>query len=111
MGYDLLGSTAGGQWSNLQQAALVCAALAAQKNYNSLYLNCIYCSAERSEMMRDGFAKAGKKLDMGKSCIRFRQADDLALDAIADVIGSITPEEFSATAQAARRELHSGGPR
>jgi uncharacterized protein YdhG (YjbR/CyaY superfamily) len=74
---------------------LVYAALAAQKNYNALYLNCAYASAERTEQLRRAFADAGKKLDMGKSCIRFQRADDLPLDAIAREIGSTTPEEFA----------------
>ena len=68
--------------------------LAAQKNYNSLYLNCVYASKERMEKLKAGFAAAGKKLDMGKSCIRFQRADDLALDVIRDEIGSVSPDEF-----------------
>jgi uncharacterized protein YdhG (YjbR/CyaY superfamily) len=73
---------------------LAYAGLAAQKNYNSLYLTCVYASKERTEKLTAAFAAAGKKLDMGKSCIRFRKADDLALDAIRDEIASTTPEEF-----------------
>ena len=70
------------------------AGLAAQKNYNSLYLNCVYYSDERMERLKAGFAAAGKKLDMGKSCIRFKKAGDLAFDAIRAEIASITPNEF-----------------
>jgi uncharacterized protein YdhG (YjbR/CyaY superfamily) len=81
---------------------LVYAALAAQKSYNALYLNCVYPSAERTERLREAFAAAGKKLDMGKSCIRFQRADDLPLDAIAREIGSTTPEEFARLNAAAR---------
>ena len=81
---------------------LVYAALAAQKNYNALYLNCVYPSAERTERLRQAFAAAGKKLDMGKSCIRFQRADDLPLDAIAREVGSTTPEEFVGVTDAAR---------
>lgn len=73
---------------------LAFAALAAQKNSNSLYLNCVYASKERSERLKAAFAAAGKKLDMGKSCIRFKKADDLALDAIAEEIASTTPDEY-----------------
>ena len=81
---------------------LVYAGLAAQKNYNALYLNCVYASAERTERLRQAFARAGKKLDIGKSCIRFKRADDLPLDAIAREIGSMTPEEFAGMSDAAR---------
>ena len=70
------------------------AALAAQKNSNSLYLNCVYASKERTERFKQAWAAAGKKLDMGKSCIRFKKADDLALDLLSEEIASITPDEF-----------------
>src|SRR5688572_23836022 len=81
---------------------LAYAALAAQKNSNSLYLNCVYASKERTERLKAAFAAAGKKLDMGKSCIRFKQADDLELDAIRDEIASTTPEEYIRIYQEAR---------
>jgi hypothetical protein len=55
--------------------------LASQKNYMSLYLGCAY-GLEREQPFRAAWAKTGKKLDMGKSCIRFKKLDDLALDVI-----------------------------
>ena len=73
---------------------LAYAGLAAQKNYNSLYLTCVYASKERTERLKAAFAAAGKKLDMGKSCIRFKKADDLALDLIREEIASTKPDEF-----------------
>ena len=72
---------------------LLYAALAAQKNANSLYL-CVFMSRERTEQFQAGFADAGKKLNMGKGCVRFKKADDLALDAIRAEIASATPEQF-----------------
>ena len=75
---------------------LVYVGLAAQKNYNSLYLNCVYASTERTERLRRSWSAAGKELDMGKSCIRFRCADDLALDVVRDEIASTTPDEYIA---------------
>ena len=81
---------------------LAYAGLAAQKNSNSLYLNCVYASKERTERLKAAAAAAGKKLDMGKSCIRFRRAADLALDVIADEIAATTPAEFIALYEAAR---------
>ena len=68
--------------------------LAAQKNHFSLYLNCAYASAERTERLKAGFAAAGKKLDMGKSCIRFKRIDQLAGDVLAAEIASTSPTEF-----------------
>lgn len=81
---------------------LVYAALAAQKNHNALYLNCVYASPDRSTRLAQAFAHAGLKLDMGKSCIRFRKADELALDAIAREIASMSPAGFAALAPAPR---------
>ena len=81
---------------------LAYAGLAAQKNYNSLYLNCIYASKERSERLQEAAAVAGKKLDMGKSCIRFRRAEDLPLELISDEIASSSPAEFIRIYQQAR---------
>ena len=81
---------------------LVYAGLGAQKNYNALYLNCAYASAERTEQLARSFAASGHKLNMGKSCIRFRRAADLDLDAIRAEIASATPAEFIALYAAAR---------
>ncbi|MCY7281816.1 MAG: DUF1801 domain-containing protein [Sphingomonas bacterium] len=77
--------------------------LAAQKNHYSLYLNCVYVSPERTERLKAGFAAAGKSLDMGKSCIRFKRVDQLAEDAIATEIASATPAQFVAISDEARR--------
>ncbi|MEO6582434.1 MAG: DUF1801 domain-containing protein [Sphingomicrobium sp.] len=84
------------------QQPLVYAALAAQKNYNSLYLNCAYASADRIEQLARAFAASGHKLNMGKSCIRFRRAADLNLDAVRDEIASASPDEFIALTAASR---------
>ena len=81
---------------------LTYAGLAAQKNHFALYLNCIYASEERSERLRRAYAAAGKKLDMGKSCIRFKKAEDLAEDALAEAIRSGSPDEFIAEYERAR---------
>jgi hypothetical protein len=81
---------------------LAYAALAAQKNHNALYLNCASASEERIDRLRRAATLAGKKLDMGKSCIRFQRADQLPLDAIAEEIRSTSPAEFVAMSKAAR---------
>ena len=80
---------------------LVYAALAAQKNHNALYLNCTYASEQRTERLRQRFAASGKKLDMGKSCVRFRTADALDLDAITESISALSPGQFVAETAAA----------
>jgi Domain of unknown function (DU1801) len=83
--------------------ALWYAALASQKAGLTLHLMVAYGSASLRRRLQDGFEAAGKKLDMGKACIRFRTADDLALDVIAEVVASTPLDRFVALAQAARR--------
>jgi hypothetical protein len=70
------------------------AGLAAQKNYNSLYLMSVYATKESARAFAEGFRQAGKKLDMGKSCVHFREVDDLPLDVIAQTIASIEPDDW-----------------
>ena len=70
------------------------AALAAQKNYCSVYLMRVYGDPRLAAWFRQEFARAGKKLDMGKSCVRFRRADDLPLGAIGTVIGGTSVDQY-----------------
>ncbi|AVP99856.1 DUF1801 domain-containing protein [Ahniella affigens] len=63
-------------------------ALAAQKNAYSLYLNMAYGNNTVENEFRAAYVKAGKKLDMGKCCVRFKKLDDLLLDAVDNAIAS-----------------------
>ena len=83
---------------------LTYAALAAQKNYYAVYLNCLYQDSEDDKRFRAEFAKAGKKLDMGKSCVRFKTLEDLPLDVIGKTIASVPPDEFIAQYEASRKK-------
>ncbi|HEV3048851.1 MAG TPA: DUF1801 domain-containing protein [Longimicrobium sp.] len=80
------------------------AALAAQKNYYALYLMSPYMDAEQQQRLRDEFEKAGKKLDMGKSCLRFKKLEDLPLDVVGRVIASTPPKEYIARYEAVRAQ-------
>jgi hypothetical protein len=62
------------------------AALASQKGHMSVHLMPLYGDKKTEAWFRGEFKKRGKKLDMGKSCVRFKRVDDLPLDLIADVI-------------------------
>ena len=62
------------------------AALASQKNYMSLYLMCIYAHEESRMWFVDELEKRGKKLNIGKACIRFKKLEDLPLDVVAEAI-------------------------
>ena len=77
-------------------------ALAAQKNYYALYLMGAYAKPGQAKALEEAFAKAGKKLDMGKSCLRFKTLEDLPLDAIGKIIAGLPPDEMIEYARAAR---------
>jgi hypothetical protein len=81
---------------------LVYAGLAAQKNHTALYLNCVYASQARTERMRQAWAESGRKLDMGKSCLRFKRPEDVAEDVLAETIRSIPVDRFIAEYEAGR---------
>jgi hypothetical protein len=79
------------------------AALASEKRYLSLHLMPVYGDVRQARRLEDGFRAAGKKLDMGKACIRFRAADDLALDVIGEIVASTPVDRWVEIAQAARK--------
>jgi uncharacterized protein YdhG (YjbR/CyaY superfamily) len=79
------------------------AALAAQKNHNALYLMCAYGDAKQRAKLEQAFKTAGKKLDMGKACVRFKSAEDLPLPAIGKLIAAVPPAKYMATYEAARK--------
>ncbi len=79
------------------------AAIASEKSYLSLHLMPVYASPAHAKRLADGFKAAGKKLDMGKACVRFKTADDLALDTIGEIVASIPMEQWIAHAKTGRR--------
>ena len=79
------------------------AGLVSNKSSLTLHLMPVYGSKPHLQKLKDGFKAAGKKLDIGKACIRFKRADDLALDAIGDVVASVPVDRFVMTAELARR--------
>jgi hypothetical protein len=81
---------------------LTYAALASQKGYMSLYLMCIYGQEALRSWFEDAWAKAGKKLNMGKSCVRFKKLDDLALDVIGEAIRQVPARKYIEYVESAR---------
>ncbi|HEX5633088.1 MAG TPA: DUF1801 domain-containing protein [Gemmatimonadales bacterium] len=79
-------------------------AIAAQKNHYSLYLTGAYMDAGLTRQVQDAFTRAGKKLDMGKSCVRFKSLDALPLDDLGAVIAAVPVDEFVKRYQA----IHAG---
>ncbi len=70
------------------------ASIASQKNHMAIYMMCVYGHPEMDAWFRSEWAKTGKKLDMGKSCIRFKKADDLALDVIGEAIRRVPARDL-----------------
>jgi hypothetical protein len=80
---------------------LMYAALASQKNHMAVYLCSVYCSKAALAKLVAGFRKAGKKLDMGKSCIRFKALEDLPLDVIGDAVAAAPMADYVRFAKSA----------
>lgn len=70
------------------------AGLASQKGHMSLYLMCTYMNSGEDGWFRKAWAKTGKKLDMGKSCIRFKKVEDLALEVIGEAIRRVPAKKY-----------------
>lgn len=78
------------------------AALANQKQHMALYLNNVYGDRTTESRFRERWAATGKKLDMGKSCVRFRRLEDLPLDVIGRTIAEESVEGYLERYAAAR---------
>ena len=68
----------------------------------SLYLMCVYADEDDRARFEERFRASGKRLDMGKSCVRFRRVEDLPLDLIAETIASTSVDEYIRRYEAAR---------
>ena len=83
---------------------LMYAALASQKNYMSIYLMCVYVHGGTQTEFERRFKASGKKLNMGKSCVRFKTTDDLPMDLIADTVASTSVDDYIKSYEAARKK-------
>ncbi|MFO0861432.1 MAG: DUF1801 domain-containing protein [Phycisphaerales bacterium] len=101
MGYGMMGYSVphsvypAGYHCNPEQP-LPFAGLASQKGHMSLYLMCLYADSDHAKWFQEAWKKTGKKLDMGKSCIRFKHADELALDVIGQSIKRVPAKKYIA---------------
>lgn len=80
------------------------AALASQKNYMSVYLHNVYADADSEQWFTEEYKKTGKKMDMGKSCVRFRKLDDLPVELIGEAVARTPVEEFIRLYEESRRK-------
>lgn len=70
------------------------ASLASQKNHMALYMTCVYGDPELSDWFREAWKSAGKKLDAGKSCVRFKKLDDVPLKVVGQAIKKVPVKKF-----------------
>jgi hypothetical protein len=72
------------------------AMLGSQKNHMAIYLCNVYGHKETETWFRKAFAASGKKLDMGKSCVRFKKVEQLPLEVIGQVIARTPVDKYIA---------------
>lgn len=77
--------------------------LSSQKNYMTIYLMGIYSDPDLERWFVEQFEARGKKLDMGKSCVRFKKLDDLPMDLIGQAIAATSMAEFIGRYEVSRR--------
>jgi len=70
------------------------AALASQKKHMALYLNSLYMDADDAQWFETKYRETGKKLDMGKSCVRFTKLDNLPVKLVGEAIARVGLGEF-----------------
>lgn len=81
---------------------LMYAALASQKHHMALYLTSVYADESAAVEFRRRYEETRKPLDMGKSCVRFKRAEDLPLDLIGATIGAMGAPDFVALVERSR---------
>ena len=83
---------------------LMFAALASQKNHMAVYLSGIYCDEDLQQQFEEDYKSSGKKLNMGKSCVRFTKIENLPLEVIGRAIGAVSMKAFVDFAEKNRRK-------
>lgn len=68
--------------------------IASQKNHMSMYMMCIYADPEHQDWFVNAWKATGKKLDMGKGCIRFKKIEDVPLDVVGEAVRRIPLKRF-----------------
>lgn len=75
--------------------------LASQKNYVSVYLYCVYSDEKQKAWFQKAWEETGSKLNMGKSCVRFRNVDEVPLKVIGEAVKRVPVAKFIKTCEAA----------
>jgi hypothetical protein len=78
------------------------AALANQKRYMALYLMGVYADPGEAWWFRDRWLSSGKKLDMGKGCVRFRRLADVPIEVVGEAISRASVDDVIGAYQRSR---------
>jgi len=83
---------------------LMYAALASEKNYMVVHLMSLYVRVDLKTKFEAAYKEAGKKLNMGKSCVRFKKLEALPLDLIGEIIASTPVDQFIGISKRAHKK-------
>ncbi|MCA8973181.1 MAG: DUF1801 domain-containing protein [Planctomycetes bacterium] len=84
------------------------ASMASQKNNLALYFFGLYMDPDEMARFQQGWKKSGKRLDMGKSCVRFKRLEDVPLEVVANALRNMTVDRFVGTYEASRQAATAG---
>ena len=76
------------------------ASVASQKKHIGLYLFCVYCDEAAKEQFVEEWKASGKRLDMGKSCVRVKDLDGIPMDVLGRAFKRMTAKKFVAAYEA-----------
>jgi hypothetical protein len=87
---------------------LCLASLGAQKSHMALYMMSVYGDDKLRTWFEKAFKASGKKLDMGKSCVRFKKLEDLPLDVISEAISKVSVDAYVDSYEKVRANTKTG---
>ncbi len=76
--------------------------IASQKNHMAVYLMCLYGDPAQMDWFQKAWAKTGKKLDMGKSCVRFKRVEDIPIELIGEAVARFPVDAYIKQYEGAR---------
>lgn len=85
---------------------LLYAAIASQKNHVAVYVCSVYANPDRYKKFVESFRRSGKKLNIGKACVRIKHLDDLPQNILAETIAAVPMARFVEEHEAARAKAH-----
>lgn len=79
------------------------AAIGSQKNHMVIHMMCLYGSEDQTHWFREAWLATGRKLDMGKGCVRFKKLEDIPLEVLAEAIRRVPAKTYIARYEEALR--------